>query len=409
MGRTRSRYSVFLLFCASTLATALEAQEQRVHVDLAFAAPVDGQPKPNFSPKGMQVALKLLPPGTPLPAGAVRPAKSGVIKVGPDGASWIPVLVTASADHPDDLCMLYIDRNRNGNFADDGPVLSAVPAQNAKTKAWWSSVNKVELSVPYAALKSVEPYLVNFWLVREDSTAAPDVLRFSVGSWRYGSVTVNGAKALVAAMDADNNGLFTKEDMWSVLGASEPKADTAVLTIAEARPTNRLMFVQNGAKELTLEFRSFSADGRSIDFAVIDRPVSKLADRAPDDALREERPRPRTKTEFTWAHGSKGLTAAIAKAKSSGKKIILDFEATWCGPCHTMDQWIWNDEQVAGALNARFLGVKIDVDLEKPLVKQFQTKGYPTMIVLDRTGKEIQRVVEYQSSKQMLAFLSAKP
>jgi len=409
MTRTHPANIFALLLALSVCSTMSAAQEQLVRVELSYAAPVDGRPKPNFSPKGMQVALKELPVGAPLPEGAVRPAKSGVIKVGPDGASWIPVLATASATHREDLCLIYLDRNRNGNFTDDGAPLAGVPTQNAKTKAWWTSVNKVELSVPYAAQKSAEPYLVKFWIVRDDSTAAPDVLRFSVGSWRYGTATINGARALVAAMDSDNDALFTKEDSWSVLGADEPKADTAVLTIAEARPMNRLMFVPTATKELALEFRSFSPDGRAINFAVIDRPVSKLADRAPDDALREERGRPRTKTEFKWAHGSKGLAAAIAQAKVTGKKIILDFEATWCGPCHTMDQWIWNDEQVAGALNAGFIGVKIDVDLEKPLVKRFQTKGYPTMIVLDKAAKEIQRVVEYQSSKQMLAFLSAKP
>jgi thioredoxin-related protein len=32
-------------------------------------------------------------------------------------------------------------------------------------------------------------------------------------------------------------------------------------------------------------------------------------------------------------------------------------------------------------------------------------RGYPTMIVLDAAGKELKRVVGYQSSKQILEFL----
>src|SRR5436190_19560171 len=53
---------------------------------------------------------------------------------------------------------------------------------------------------------AAEPYLVNFWSVREDTPGAPpeppSILRYSVGSWRAGTVTINGTEALVAAMDA---------------------------------------------------------------------------------------------------------------------------------------------------------------------------------------------------------------
>jgi hypothetical protein len=84
-------------------------------------------------------------------------------------------------------------------------------------------------------------------------------------------VSVNGIDALVAVMDADNNALFTKDDMWSAMAASEPNAPKAVLTITEARPTNRLMFLKGSGpredKETVLEFRSMSPDGRALDFA----------------------------------------------------------------------------------------------------------------------------------------------
>ena len=122
----------------------------------------------------------------------------------------------------------------------------------------------------------------------------------------------------------------------------------------------------------------------------------------------EERPRPRTSSPVTWGHGTTGLNAALAAARTSGKSILLDFEAVWCGPCHTMDNWIWNDAEVAEELKARFISVKIDVDDEKELVKRFNTTGYPTMIILDATGKETWRKADYQSSKQMLEVLRAK-
>jgi thiol-disulfide isomerase/thioredoxin len=398
---------IALLFSAIPLAAQRRQQQQQpvIRVKLDYAAPADGKPKPNFSPKGTQVALTELSPRASLPPGAVRPARRGMLHVGPARTSWIPILVTASADHPNDLVQLFVDRNRNGSFADDGPALVATPTQNEKTRAWWSSINKVELSVKYGAGKPAQPYLVNFWSVREDSGAAPDIIRYSVGSWRQGKVTVDSVDALVAAMDGDNNAIFDKNDMWSALPASAPDAEKAVLSINEARPTNRLMFLTKDGKDIPLEFRSFSSDGSSVSFAIVNRAITKLADRAPDDLVREERARPRTETPVVWG---KELTVALAEAKSKNRKVLIDFEATWCGPCHTMDQWIWNDAEVAQAINAGYVGIKVDADLQKALVKRLKVEAYPTMMVLDVDGSVLQRVTDYQSSKQMLAFLDAK-
>lgn len=392
------------LTVASSMAPTMSAQEKIVHVALAYHAPVTGQPKPNFSPKGMQVPLVDVAASATLPAGAVRPAKTGKMKLGPNDASWVPVMATATVEHPQDLCQLFIDRNRNGDFTDDGPSLKATPTQRAKTNQWWSSIEPVELSVPYSTTKATEPYFASFWMVRDENGPAPDILRFSVGSWRSGTATVNGVDILVAAMD-DNDAMFTKDDMWSVIEASAPDAPKAVLSINEARGTNRMMFAKNGDKELVFEFRAFSPDGRSIDFAVVDKPVTKAADRKADDALAVERSRPRAGAPFTWGHN---LAAALAKAKAEKKNVFIDFETDWCGPCKSMDEWIWTDAEVADQLKAGYIGVKLDGDIEKATVKRFAVAGYPTMIALDASGKEVWRLVGYQSSKEMLARFALK-
>lgn len=390
-----------------TLALALGAgrpagQDRVYRVDLTYQAPGHG-PSPNFSPKGTQVPLADVPAGRALPADAVRPARAGVIKIGPDQASWMGILVTADADHPRDLCRVYLDRNRNGNFLDDGPALFATPTQNDKTKAWWSSFSRTELSIPYRATRASEPYMVTFWAVREGEQP-PDVIRYSVSSWRAGTITVNGTQTLVAAMDGNNDAIFDKDDYWSVLEADAPDAAKAVLSYSEARPTNRLMFVKTGNREEVLEFRSFSPDGRSLTFAVVDRPTTKAADRAGDDPLATERGRARAATPFPWGHD---LAAAQARARAAHRSVLIDFETTWCGPCKSMDDWIWTDAEVAALLNAGFVGVKLDGDVEKALVGRFKVAGYPTMIVLDSGGVETRRMVGYQSSKEILAQLGA--
>jgi len=393
-----------LLGSLLTAQTSITGQTSVITVPLTYHAPGTG-PKPNFSPKGTQVTLSAAADNLALPAGAVRPAKRGLLQVGPERASWIPVLATASPKYPQDLNQLFVDHNRNGNFGDDGPPAVATPSQNEKTKAWWSSFNAIELRVRFPEPERTEPYFVNFWIVREDATAPPDVIRYSRGSWRSGTVTVNGIPALVAAMDGNNDALYGPGDSWSVVQASMTDAASAVLSIKEARDTSRLMFLERpGGKDIVLEFKSFKKDGSAIEFTMVDRPVTKAEDRLPDDMLATERPRPRTKAAFTWSHD---FDAAVKQARASGKKVFIDFETTWCGPCKTMDEWIWTDADVAAALIAGYVGVKLDGDIEKAHVKRFGVAGYPTMVIFDPTGAGtvVKKVSGYQSSAQVLTLI----
>jgi thiol-disulfide isomerase/thioredoxin len=400
----RRCWALGVIAVLTPVALSGQAQPATITVPLTYQAPGTG-PKPNFSPKGTQVTLAAVSPTETLPAGAVRPAKRGLIQVGPARDAWIPVLATASTAHPSDLTQLFVDHNRNGNFADDGPAAVAKPAQNEKTKAWWSSFNAITLRVKFPSPDRTEPYIVNFWIVREDGAPAPDIVRYSRGSWRSGTTTVNGVRAVVAAMDGNNDALYGPGDSWSVVQASMPDAASAVLNHKEARDTSRFMFLERGGgtKDLVLEFKSFARDGSSVTFAVVDKPVSKAEDRLPDDMVGSERPRARTKTALTWSHN---LDSALAAAKASGKRVFIDFETTWCGPCKTMDEWIWTDAEVSAALAKDFVLVKLDGDVEKAHVKRFGVAGYPTMVIVDpASGKALSSVSGYQSSAQILAFL----
>jgi thiol-disulfide isomerase/thioredoxin len=383
----------------------LAAQSNVYTVPLTYNAPGEG-PRPNFGPIGARVPLTDMPPAHPLPAGAAHPARRGVIKVGPAEESWIPLLLTATAEEPGVFTRLYLDMNRNGDFSDDGPPTVATLERREKTGDLWHSFADIELRVRFPEPERTEPFIVNFWFVHRADDAVPDTLiRYSHRSWRSGSVTIDGVPALVAAMDGNNDALYGADDSWSIVEASLPEASKLVLSYREARGTDRLMFLQRGADEpdLVLEFRSFAEDGSSVTFAVVDYEMSKAEDRLADDMVAEERTRPRAATTYTWRDD---LDGAIAAAQTSGKQVFLYFETDWCGPCKTMDQWIWTDAEVVAALEAGYVGVKLDGDIAKEQVRRYEIVGYPNILIVDpASGSKLRSVKGYQSSQQLLDFL----
>jgi thiol-disulfide isomerase/thioredoxin len=404
--RMQQSLTAAVIGCLLVIGSAeLPGQSNVYTVPLTYNAPGEG-PQPNFSPIGTRVTLAEVPPDQALPPGAEHPARRGVIQVGPTRESWIPMLLTATADQRGAFTRLYLDMNRNGDFSDDGPPAVATVDRNERTGDVWYRFVEIALRVRFLEPDRTEPFDVTFWLVHGADEPAPDsIIRYSRRSWRSGTVTINGVPALVAAMDGNNDALYGPGDSWSVVEASMPEASTQVLGWKEARGTDRLMFLQRGAEEedLVLEFRSFATDGSSITFAVVDYAISKAEDRLADDMVAEERTRPRATAPYTWMED---LDGAMAAAKASGKPIFLYFETEWCGPCHTMDQWIWTDAEVVAALQAGFVGVKLDGDIEKEYVQRYEVHGYPNILIVDpASGMAIRSVKGYQSSQQLLDFL----
>jgi thioredoxin 1 len=71
----------------------------------------------------------------------------------------------------------------------------------------------------------------------------------------------------------------------------------------------------------------------------------------------------------------------------SEKPILIDFFATWCGPCKTLGPIL---KQVKDSLGERITILKIDVDKNQQISSQYQVRGVPTMILF-QSGKQLWR------------------
>lgn len=84
----------------------------------------------------------------------------------------------------------------------------------------------------------------------------------------------------------------------------------------------------------------------------------------------------------------------------SEKKVLLDFWATWCGPCRMIAPAV---EEIAEEYDSITVG-KVNVDEEMALATKFGITSIPTLIVMEK-GQAVNQAVGFRPKDSILKLL----
>jgi len=86
----------------------------------------------------------------------------------------------------------------------------------------------------------------------------------------------------------------------------------------------------------------------------------------------------------------------------SGKPVLVDFWAEWCAPCKMLAPIL---EEISANYGDRLQIVKIDVDSNQDVPKQFQVRGIPTLMLF-KDGQAIGTRVGNAPKSYLSAFIN---
>lgn len=82
---------------------------------------------------------------------------------------------------------------------------------------------------------------------------------------------------------------------------------------------------------------------------------------------------------------------------SNGKPSIVDFTASWCGPCQRMKPIFYS---LADDFKDEYNFISIDIDENPELANKYQVQAVPTFVFLDADGNEGNRITGMISKEE---------
>ena len=99
---------------------------------------------------------------------------------------------------------------------------------------------------------------------------------------------------------------------------------------------------------------------------------------------------------------------AFDKARAQNKGVMVDFAATWCGPCEKFEL-TFGDDEVYAAIMADFVPLRFDVSADtaenNALKERYGAQTLPAVIFMDAQGTVVKRLKDFVDVDEMLEVL----
>jgi thiol:disulfide interchange protein len=98
---------------------------------------------------------------------------------------------------------------------------------------------------------------------------------------------------------------------------------------------------------------------------------------------------------------------ALQKAAQSNKPIVVDLYTVWCHWCKKLDEDVWSDNDIV-AFSKGQVYLKLNAEESEDgrrLAEKFKVRGYPTVVILNNKGEEINKIIGYMPADKYLKEL----
>ena len=337
------------LFCALFLAPAMADEVRLEWMPQGFF----GKTR-YYMPKGVKLLGEKPSQILKAPEGLVNP-QYALLETGPKSQRLLLGLILDQRSPKE--AKMWVDANGDGDLTNDPAVNweSSTRATGASDITSWHGEAKVLVKYPDAAFE------MGLFFYRNANTKGPGPIMCRRDYGRFGKISLEGRELTTYLSDDSTTGEFTMEHSKLCIDVN---ADTYIDPKTELFPLTKPLLLHG----LVYEVKELSPDGSRFEFIRSAKTPEQM--RLGENRLAAARmAEQRKEQESDIGKPAPSFEAKTVEGRKvrfpddyKGKLVLLDFWATWCGPCmHELPEVTRVHEDFA-AFDFTVLGISLDHD-----------------------------------------------